>query len=190
MENNIKTTCKLLSIKGNWKEIKDACMTTINKKAVSEPTADFKYKILLSEHSPLRLLTINAKWYNLPYWVSVHFTRHKFGIEHFVSTQRTDRTNIDRNNMPQNALVTHQINLNAQAVINISRKRKCCMASLNTIQAWSLFLDCFREKEPELFNICVPNCIYRGFCPEFFSCGYYKTAKYKNELNKYQSLIE
>ena len=34
----------------------------------------------------------------------------------------------------------------------------------------------------------VPDCLYRGFCPEFMnSCGYVNTDKYKKELEIYRN---
>ena len=33
----------------------------------------------------------------------------------------------------------------------------------------------------------MPECIYRGFCPEFRSCGYVDTPEYKEALEKYRS---
>lgn len=35
-------------------------------------------------------------WSQLLSWVSVHFARHHIGWEKFISTQRTDRTNVNR----------------------------------------------------------------------------------------------
>ena len=32
----------------------------------------------------------------------------------------------------------------------------------------------------------VPECIYRGFCPEFHSCGYADTEEYKRALAAYR----
>ena len=62
----------------------------------------------------------------------MHFVRHKHGIEHWISTRRTDRTGIDRNELRQDELVTHEFEANAQAIINISRKRMCFQASKET----------------------------------------------------------
>ena len=122
-------------------------------------------------------------------WVSDHFVRHKFGIEHWVKTDRTDRTGINREELSQCSLTTHEIEVNAQAIINISRKRLCNCASPETRDAWKIFLDSFKDKEPELFNVSVPECIYRGFCPEFKSCGYHKSEDYKNKLIEYRKGI-
>ena len=98
------STIKFLKVKGTWREVADAARTTIRQdEGTKEPSSRWKKRILLAEHSPIRKLTFNWKWLDLPYWVSVHFVRHKFGIEHFVSTQRTDRTGVVRDESRQDA---------------------------------------------------------------------------------------
>jgi hypothetical protein len=180
--------CKILNIKGTWKEILNACRTTVNKDEIDkEPTSEWKRKLLLSEHSPIRKLTISAKWENLKSWISVHFIRHKIGIEHFVRSQRPERGgNLNRDEQPQGTLINHEIEANAQAIINISRKRLCSMAQVETREAWKEFLNQFKDKEPELYSACICECIYRGHCYELNSCGYYKTNEYIRELEKYR----
>jgi len=170
-----------------WREVADAARTTIRmKEGQKEPASSWKRKLLLSEHSPIRLMLFKWKWVNLKYWVSVHFVRHKIGIEHFVSTQRTDRTGVDREEAPQGASVLHQCAANAQSIIFISRKRLCTQASKETRAAWKLVLDEISKCEPELYELCVPECIYRGFCPEFKCCGYSETEAFKEALRKYR----
>ncbi len=154
-------------------------MNTVGKDKGVYPTAAWKKKILLAEHSPIRLMQFAWKWSDLPYWVSVHIVRHKIGIEHFVSTQRTDRTGVDRTERPQNAPVLHQCQANAQALITISRKRLCSGASAETRQAWQLLKDEIAKVEPELASCMVRECVYRGFCPEMYGCGFDKTEEYK-----------
>ena len=114
---------ELINYTDNWQAVKNAAMNTIGKEAGQYPSAEWKKKILLAEHSPIRLLVFTVRLTDLPYWVSVHLTRHKIGVEHFVSTQRTDRTGVDREELPQGAPVDHTMVINAQALINISRKR-------------------------------------------------------------------
>lgn len=175
----------LLGIKGTWREIANAANTTINKEAgENEPSSHWKKRMLLCEHSPIRQLSIKAKWYDLMYWVSVHLVRHKIGIEHWVRSQRPDRMGIilNRNNESQSALIEHEIEANAQAIINISRKRLCKMAMPETREAWVEFLMSFKDRESELYEACVPNCIYQGYCYEFRSCGYHKTDSFQKEL--------
>ena len=162
----------LKNYKDYWKDIKDATMTTISKSTGAYPTPEWKYKLLISEHSPIRKLKLNWKWDSIKSWVSVHFVRHKYGVEHWVSTRRSDRTGVDRNELRQDELVSHEMELNAQSVINISRKRMCYQASSETIKAWKEVLNEIDDVEPELRLCCVPEGIYRGGCSEFNNCGH------------------
>ena len=180
---------KFLKVKGTWREVADAARTTIRQEeGTKEPSSRWKKRILLAEHSPIRKLCFNWKWLDLPYWVSVHLVRHKYGIEHFVSTQRTDRTGTDRNGARQDAPVMHECFANAQAVMFISRRRLCHQASPETTAAWQLVVDAIREKEPEVAECCVPECVYSGFCPEFKTCGYCGSSAWKAAVGKYREV--
>ena len=175
----------------NWQGIKDATMNTIGKTTGKYPTSEWKRKLIMSEHSPIRRLKFYWRWKDIKYWVSVHLVRHKFGIEHWVNTQRTDRTGIDRNELPQGALVNHAAEADAQALINISRKRLCMCASHETRQAWQAVKNEVAEVEPELASCMVRECVYRnGLCPEMFTCGYNKTEAFKKELDAYVKGME
>lgn len=176
---------ELLNYRDNWQAVKDAALNTIGKEHGKYPDEAWKYKMLLAEHSPIRLLTYTVRLHDLPYLVSVHLTRHKIGVEHFVSTQRTDRTGEDRTALRQDALVTHTLHLNAQALITISRKRLCNMAAPETRQAWKAVVDAVRAQDPIVAQVCVPECVYRGFCPELYGCTAYETALYKLHREAY-----
>jgi hypothetical protein len=181
---------EILDIKGTWRSVADAARTTIGlESGDKEPTESWKRRMLLAEHSPIRKIIVNWKWWNLPYWVSTHFVRHKFGIEHWVKTQRTDRTGVDRESIVQGALIDHECEANAQAIINISRKRFCMQASPETRDAWQKFLLELQKVQPELANVCVPDCIYRGWCYEYKSCGFHKTPEYQSILDMYRKNI-
>ena len=54
---------------------------------------ELKKKYLTSEHSPIRYLRFIIRM-EIPYCNSVHFVRHKLGVEHFVQSQRNDRQDI------------------------------------------------------------------------------------------------
>jgi hypothetical protein len=162
--------CEILKVKGDWKEIYQAALTTEGKESEKEPSSRWKYRILKAEHSPIRKLIVSAKFTDIPSWVVTHFVRHKFGIEHFVKSQRTDRTGISRDELPQGALVTYEFEANAQAIINISRKRLCNLASPETKQAWQMFITELSKFEPELADCCIPNCEYQGQCWEMKPC--------------------
>lgn len=170
----------------NWYQVKDATVNTIGKTRGGYPTPEWKRKLILSEHSPIRRIKFYWRWKGLKSWVSVHFVRHKYGIEHWVSTQRTDRTGVNRDELPQSSLVNHACEANAQALINISRKRLCNCASKETREAWQAVKDEVARVEPELASCMVRECVYRGFCPEMFGCGYDKTDSYQEELKKYR----
>jgi len=176
----------------DWLTVKACALATIGKNMKKAPDSKWKYRILYAEHSPIRTLTFKWAWKALPSWVSVHFVRHHIGIEHFVKTQRTDRTGLKRDNLPQNSPVEHTCVANAQAIINISRKRLCHQASKETREAWTTFIETLRKVEPELASLCVPECIYRGFCPEFKTCGAFDTDSYKisrlNYINRCKEL--
>ena len=174
----------------NWQDIKDSTMNTIGKSTGKYPDSEWKRKLIMSEHSPIRRMKFYWRWKDLKSWVSVHMVRHKIGIEHWVSTQRSDRTGVNRDELPQGSLVNHACEADAQALINISRKRLCSCASPETREAWKLVKDKIAETEPELASCMVKECIYRGFCPEMFSCGYSKTDAFINELEEYRKGID
>lgn len=135
-------------------------------------------KLLKAEHSPIRVNTYRIDLIGIPYFVSVHFVRHKIGVEHFVKSQRTDRTGEDRNNKKQSALVNHTMVLNAQAIINISRKRLCNKADKDTQKIWQEVVDVIKVAYPTLSKYCVPECTYRGgICPEINPCGKINNVK-------------
>jgi hypothetical protein len=171
----------------NWQDVKNATMTTIGRAAGKYPDDEWKLKLLRAEHSPIRKLRFSWRWQDLPYWVSVHFVRHKIGIEHFVKTQRTDRTGVDRGESPQGSPVTHECEANAQALIQISRKRLCACASEETQAAWRLVREEVKKVEPALAHLMVRECVYRGHCPEMFGCGYAQSEEFRREVQKYRS---
>lgn len=175
----------------NWQEVKDSTMNTIGKTTGKYPDSNWKLKLIRSEHSPIRRIKFYWRWKDIKYWVSVHFVRHKIGIEHWINTQRTDRTGINRDDLPQNAPVNHASEADAQALINISRRRLCYCASPETRQAWQEVKNKVSEVELELGQSMVKECVYRnGYCPEFKSCGYVHTKAFLEELREYQKGFE
>ena len=86
----------------------------------------------------------------------------------------------------QDAPVTHECEANAQALINISRKRLCMQAAPETRRAWTEVKNEIAKDDPVLASVMVAECIYRGFCPEMKSCGYCNTPEYREELTRYR----
>ena len=183
----------------SWKRVLNAARRTIGKEPLDkEPSNSWKAKILLAEHSPIRLLEYDWTWGEIMQWVTAHLVRHHEGCEKFVHSQRGDRRAIleeynveSRNELPQGALNDMDMSANAQALINISRKRLCSCASKETREAWKQVKEEIAKKDPVLASKMVPECLYRGFCPEWMnSCGYSKTKKFEEDLAKYRSTDE
>lgn len=171
-----------------WQEIKDDALFTIHKENGKYPTSEWKRKILMAEHSPIRTGKLIINVYDVPSFVIGHFVRHNQGFTPFVASLRNDRTDYETvpdRNTPNNL----RFDGNFQSFINISRKRYCCCASKETRDVWEAIMNEVTKFEPELNSVCVRECVYRGFCPEMYTCHYHKTDKYEKELFKYREGI-
>lgn len=182
---------KLTKVKGDWEEVANRARTTVGKNELGkEPSDKFKRKILMAEHSPIRGLIYCFKITNIKSWVATHLVRHHVGVEKWVRTQRTDRTGVDRDELPQGALVEMELEANAQALINMSRKRLCTQASPETREVMQEIKKEVSKRDEFLSRIMVKECIYRGFCPEMQSCNYDKTPAFEKELQEYRDTIK
>lgn len=156
------------------KEVMNRCRVTVWKDGLEkEPSVQFMEQLYKSEHSPIR-----DKWFvieirGIRSWVATHFVRHSIGYTPYVSTQREDRLEYEgnRDDRKQGELVNMDITLNAQAFINVSKKRLCGQADVKAQQVWNVVLKELKLIDKPLFDNCVPECIYRGFCSEKFTCG-------------------
>ena len=159
---------KNLSMKGNWVEVVSDCRATVSKPPLDkEPSEKFKWSILIAEHSPIRDIRFRWTWEGMKSWVATHFTRHHWNC--FVSTQRTDRTGVDRDKLPQDAPVNFTGEANVQSLIDTMRKRLCYQASSET-RAYAEDLKLvIMANDGAIGSVLCPNCVYRGFCPEFKS---------------------
>jgi len=171
---------KINKIENDWVDIKNKCRVTVNKEHTDIiPNSEFKIKLLISEHSPIRLLKINWLWSKIKYWVSTHYVRHHQGIEKWVSTQRSDRTNVNRDEISQGAHVNFEAEANAQSLINMAKVRLCYQASKETRELFEDLKVTISKQEFELADVLVPNCIYRAGCSEFTECGFWSKFKEK-----------
>ena len=172
----------------SWKRALNAARRTIGKEPIDkEPSDNWKAKVLLAEHSPIKLVEYLISFKDLRQWVGVHILRHNFTLP-FIHTQREDRRklNCSRDELPQGEPNDQDFVVNAQTLINISRKRLCTCASLETRQAWNAVKDEIKTFDTVMADKMVRNCVYRGFCPEMNCCGYVNTEAYKNELETYR----
>lgn len=175
----------------NWKIVKNHCRTTMKKEFTEkEPTEKFKKTLLISEHSPIRLIEIDWSWKNIPYWVSTEWSRHKF--EKFISSQRNDRQGeYDRNAARQDSPVNFDGYANMQNLIDAFRKRLCFCATKEARELAESFKKELSKKHKIEADVLVPNCVYRGSCPEVKCCGYwYKFLKWCEDNSKDISTIQ
>lgn len=158
----------------DWLKIKSGCMTTISKQAGKEPNREWKRKLLVCQHSPLRRGVISWKWEQIPYAISTHFARHHEGCEKFISTSRTDRTGVKREERSQMDNVMMEMDANIQALLNISERRLCTCADPLTRVYWKTLLNEIKEYDEDIYWACVPQCVRCGGCVEPFSkCKFY-----------------
>lgn len=163
----------------DWNWVKTCTLNTVGKTSTKAPTDEWKVKILKAEHSPIRELWFGIKM-EIPYYVSVHLVRHHIGVNHYVQTQRDDRTNdsTPRAEKPQGAMVSHIMSINAQELIFLAHKRLCNQASKETREVVKEICNKVIELNPEFKDLLVPLCYYRnGVCTEFYPCGFNKTYK-------------
>ena len=158
----------------DWQRCKLLALNTIGKRNASGTVSDdWKRKMLRSEHSPIRTLMFTIRM-EVPYWVSVHFCRHKFGVEHYVTSQRNDRQSMyDRNAAPQDAMVTHIMDVNAAELMQMARMRLCSQAAFETQMVMKMIVSEVLKNNHEFSGVLLPKCLAHNGCNEFKPCGYY-----------------
>lgn len=158
----------------DWRRCKMLALSTVKESPSCGPVSDeWKHKILRSGHSPIRTLMFTIRM-EVPYWVSVHFVRHKFGVEHYVKSQRNDRqSEYDRTKAPQDAMVQHVMDINAQELIHMANMRLCGQASRETREVMGMICAEVVKYNPEFNEFLVPKCIAHNGCNEFKPCGFY-----------------
>lgn len=141
-----------------------ACQFTINKE-----TNISLGKIYRCEHSPMRTQVFWVEMLGIPTFVSVHFARHKIGVEHFVKSNRDDRGGNGKED--RNTPVNHAMLINAEALITMAKKRLCLKAHPKTVEVMEAIRQAVGDEDLELYKRMVRNCVYRGGCYELVSCG-------------------
>lgn len=155
----------------SWQLAADAARTTVWKSALDhEPSDKFKANLLCCEHSPLRCVMYRIDMRNIPSFVSVHFVRHKYGVEHFVSSNRPDR-NGGNEDVGRWTPVNHMMVVNAQELLYMARRRLCRLAARETRWVMELIKAAVEKIDPVVADFLVPMCVYRGSCHEMFPCG-------------------
>ena len=152
---------------------KAACETTSNKEIKSiDRLISLKQRMYLAEHSPIRMRQFWIHLANIPTFVATHLVRHHVGIDHYQMSHRFDRTHIPDEESNRMTPTNISMHINAQALINMARKRLCSKASPETRKVMEVIKEAIRVLDPALAEVMVTECVYRHMCPEEKSCGY------------------
>lgn len=182
---------KVVNFNVDWFAIKDACMQTIGKEAVAEPSSEWKRKLLICRHSPIRRSLISVKLEEIPSYVSTHFCRHSVGVTPYVSTSREDRTGVPREERKQTDMVSMQMDMNIQSLFNIMEKRLCKCSDINTIKYAKGLAEAIKEYDEDIYWACVPQCVRCGGCVEPFSnCNFYSNLMKDHTLEEQQNVMK
>ena len=159
--------CEIMKLT-NESLMRTACQFTSGKE--SKITLE---KIYECEHSPIRTQLFWIELYDIPSFVSVHFARHNIGVTHFVKTNRDDITGQLDSDINRLTPVNHAMLINAQALINMARKRLCHKAHEKTWDVMTEIRNKMLDVDVDLYMKLVPDCVYRGKCHELKPCGVY-----------------
>jgi hypothetical protein len=188
MNNDNKQLSVIVTQETPWKRALNAARRTIGKEPIDkEPSDNWKAKVLLAEHSPIKLVEYLISFKNLRQFVGVHLLRHEHLLP-YIHSQREDRRklNCSRDELPQGTPNDQDFVANAQTLINISRKRLCTCASKETREAWQMVKDEIAKQDKVMADKMVRNCVYSGFCRELNCCGFVNTPAFQKELETYR----
>lgn len=114
---------------------------------------------------------IKWKWFDLKYWVSTHFVRHWLRIEHYLRTQRTDRTGEAPFSSAKYVLqylgrYTHRVAISDNRIIKVDNEK--------VVFKWRDYKDKNKEKVMSL----KPNEFIRRFTMHILSDRFVKIRHY------------
>lgn len=191
-----------------WQQVRDRARRTVGKESLgSAVSASFKAELCVSEHSPLRELRFVLHFRGIPTYIAQQFSRHRISlqnpgdyqyleeniapadVEHYVRTQRSDRTGEARGS--QEAPIDYDCIINAQGLIDMSKKRLCMAADPKAHALWLEVKKGVAVLEPMLAAMLVPSCLYRGFCPEVrMNCAWLGSKAHNDMLLKQYAVVE
>lgn len=170
--DNIESSIRVSDITG-ISYLKAACETTSGKEITSPVRLNkLKQRMYLAEHSPIRMREFWIHLANIPTFVATHLVRHHVGIDHYQLSHRSDRIKVPDEQSNRLTPTNISMHVNAQALINMARKRLCSKASPETRKVMEVIKEAIRVLDPDLAEVMVTECIYRHMCPEEKSCGY------------------
>ncbi len=162
----------------DWDEVYRRCLITVGKRPIKHPSDEWKRKLLIARHSPIRRLRFSFLLEGIPSYCSVHLCRHVHA-QPYVKSQRNDRqSEYDRNKAPQDAKVDMIYDLGGEEMLILANKRLCNLADKTTREVVQMMCWLVEEKCPEFKGLLVPMCEYHGgVCHEMYPCGRYNNEK-------------
>lgn len=142
----------------------------MTRKPGMAPSKMTRERIYQCDHSPARLIRYWVELQGIPTFVSTHLVRHKIGVEHFVESNRDDRGGAGDDKVTRETPVNHGMEINASALMQISRKRLCYASHVKTVAVWRKVRNEMELVDPDLASAMAPECAYRGYCPELREC--------------------
>ena len=120
---------------------------------------------------------ISIQLIDIPTFVSVHLVRHVTTVP-FVRSKRIDRDGDGTED--RYTPVNHRILCNAEAILNMAKKRLCYQASPETREVMLMIKAELETVDPDLAYHMVPNCVFRGgICSEPKPCGNYQVERFE-----------
>lgn len=158
-----------------WEWVKEMALASIHKEfSGGEITPEWKSKILMSRHSPIREGRIKFKLKELKRWIADQLVRHTLGVNNSMGTGRPDRGNIPRSEQTMEFETELYQGHNFESFINMMENRLCVgCVSKETRELCEALVDEVAKTEPELAFMCVPNCVKLGGCKESFTKCYH-----------------
>ena len=171
----------------DWDEVYDSALFTQRKEVGDKkPTSKWKLKTCYAKHSILRDLMFSIKIEDVESFIISHLIRHKQNYtQPYVQTLREDLTGIPNESVTRLTKNGVKFILNARSIIDISRVRLCNKASIETVLVWKDVLKELEKIEPELFSVCVPQCVEVGMCTEYQTCGFDESKKFNKDRQEY-----
>lgn len=155
----------------DWIAVKQRALVTVGKTSDTEPSSEWKDKIITARHSPIRRLRFSFFIENIPSCNATHLARH-IHAQPYIMSQRNDRQNkYDRRKAPQDAPVNMIWDMNAEELMIICNKRLCMKADEVTRQIVAAIRDEVIKLCPEFKPHLIRMCDYMGRCPEMQPCG-------------------
>lgn len=157
----------------DWLMVRRCALVTAGKDTAAVPDIKWRREMLECRHSPIRELQFRFLLEGIPYWVAMHLVRHHVGFQPYVRSQRTDRTGISRDELPQNEPVDMIISCNAEALLTLANKRLCRQTAPETRKVVEDICSKVIHYCPEFEGFLVPQCGRDGgVCHERRCCGH------------------